>query len=304
MSDYIVITDYAAKDALLTGNPAKLVKGTEIKADLDAVAVAVATKYDSTDLGVTVQAYDADTTKNDVANTFTAQQSFSNNIAFTGTGNRITGDFSNVTRALSVLFQTSTGGANRTQVGAIPPAGATQAQFEVLNDPDATDCQLGQFLLSASDLRITSTIQGTAIYLPMTFYTGGAERMRIDSSGNVLVTGATGLGYGTGAGGTVTQGTSRTTGVTINKPTGAITLFSKAATAALVDSFIVTNSLVAATDVIQLSFQSCTVDATDIYIPVVSQVSAGSFRVSIYTPAATADEAPVLNFAIIKGSAT
>ena len=59
MSDYIVITDYAAKDALLTGNPAKLVKGTEIKADFDAVAVAVATKHDSTDIGVAVQAYDS-----------------------------------------------------------------------------------------------------------------------------------------------------------------------------------------------------------------------------------------------------
>jgi hypothetical protein len=62
MSDYIVITDYAAKDAMLTGNPSKLVKGTEIGADFDAVAVAVATKFDSTDLGVTVQPYDADLT--------------------------------------------------------------------------------------------------------------------------------------------------------------------------------------------------------------------------------------------------
>jgi hypothetical protein len=59
MSDYIVITDYSAKDALLTGNPAKLVKGTEIKADFDAVAVAVATKHDSGDIGVAVQAYDS-----------------------------------------------------------------------------------------------------------------------------------------------------------------------------------------------------------------------------------------------------
>lgn len=57
MSDYIKITDYAAKDNLLTGDPAKLVKGSEIGADFDAVAVAVATKYDSTDLGVTIQAY-------------------------------------------------------------------------------------------------------------------------------------------------------------------------------------------------------------------------------------------------------
>ena len=46
MSDYSKITDYAAKDTLLTGNPGKLVKGSEIGADFDAVAVAVATKAD------------------------------------------------------------------------------------------------------------------------------------------------------------------------------------------------------------------------------------------------------------------
>lgn len=46
MANYTKITDYAAKDALVTGNPAKLVKGTEIGADFDAVATAVATKAD------------------------------------------------------------------------------------------------------------------------------------------------------------------------------------------------------------------------------------------------------------------
>ena len=59
MSNYIKITDYQAKDSLLTGDPAKLVKGTEIGADFDAVVVAVATKHDSSDIGVTVQAYSA-----------------------------------------------------------------------------------------------------------------------------------------------------------------------------------------------------------------------------------------------------
>ena len=47
MADYVKITDYAAKDALLTGNPAKLVRGAEIGADFDAVATAVATKADT-----------------------------------------------------------------------------------------------------------------------------------------------------------------------------------------------------------------------------------------------------------------
>ncbi len=47
MSNYAKIVDYAAKDALLTGNPSKIVKGSEIGADFDAVAVAVATKANS-----------------------------------------------------------------------------------------------------------------------------------------------------------------------------------------------------------------------------------------------------------------
>ena len=45
--NYVKITNYAAKDALLTGNPSKVVSGTEIGADFDAVATAVATKVDS-----------------------------------------------------------------------------------------------------------------------------------------------------------------------------------------------------------------------------------------------------------------
>lgn len=60
MSDYTKSVDFAAKDALITGNPAKVVKGTEIDTEFNNIATAIATKYDSTDLGVTLQAYDAD----------------------------------------------------------------------------------------------------------------------------------------------------------------------------------------------------------------------------------------------------
>ena len=47
MSNYVKLVDYAAKDALLTGNPSKLVKGAELGPEFDAVATAVATKADS-----------------------------------------------------------------------------------------------------------------------------------------------------------------------------------------------------------------------------------------------------------------
>lgn len=59
MSDYSKITDYAAKDALLTGDPLKKIKGTEIGADFDAVSTAIATKYDSSNVGSAIQAYSA-----------------------------------------------------------------------------------------------------------------------------------------------------------------------------------------------------------------------------------------------------
>jgi hypothetical protein len=107
-----------------------------------------------------------------------------------------------------------------------------------------------------------------------------------------------GLGYGTGTGGAVTQATSRTTGVTLNKTNGAITLVSAAGTATW-QSFTVTNSTVAATDVVVLSQKS----GTDLYMMHVTAVAAGSFRISFATTGGTTTEQPVFNFAVIKAVA-
>jgi hypothetical protein len=46
MSDYVKSTDFAAKDALASGNAAKIVKGTEIDTEFNNIATAVATKAD------------------------------------------------------------------------------------------------------------------------------------------------------------------------------------------------------------------------------------------------------------------
>lgn len=58
MSDYTPVTDFSAKDSLLTGNPNKLAKGSDIDLETAAIATAIATKYDSADLGVTLQGWD------------------------------------------------------------------------------------------------------------------------------------------------------------------------------------------------------------------------------------------------------
>jgi hypothetical protein len=47
MSDYIKSTNFASKDSLASGNPLKIVKGTEIDTEFNNIATAVATKLDS-----------------------------------------------------------------------------------------------------------------------------------------------------------------------------------------------------------------------------------------------------------------
>lgn len=124
---------------------------------------------------------------------------------------------------------------------------------------------------------------------------GGADNL---FSGNVLVFGAGGLGYTTGSGGAVTQTTSRSTGVTLDKTNGAITLVS-AAGSTTATTFTVTNSTVAATDVIHI----CQKSGTDKYIVLVTNVAAGSFQITFYTTGGTTTEQPVFNFAILKSVA-
>jgi hypothetical protein len=136
-------------------------------------------------------------------------------------------------------------------------------------------------------------ISGVSI---LSFRTSATERARIDSSGNLLVTSTGGLGYGTGSGGAVTQATSRTTGVTLNKTNGAITLVSAAGLATF-QSFTVTNSTVAATDVVHVTQKS----GTDLYQIFVTATAAGSFRISYATTGGITVEQPVFNFAVIKG---
>lgn len=105
------------------------------------------------------------------------------------------------------------------------------------------------------------------------------------------------FGYGTGAGGAVTQATSRTTGVTLNKACGQITLASAAGSTAW-QTFTVTNSLVAATDTIHVSQAS----GTDLYMVHVTNVAAGSFKISFATTGGTTTEQPVFNFAVLKAT--
>jgi hypothetical protein len=117
-------------------------------------------------------------------------------------------------------------------------------------------------------------------------------------SGDVNIFGAGKLGYTTGSGGAVTQTTSRTSTVTLNKTNGAITLVS-AAGSTTYQSFVVVNSTVSATDVIVLSMQD-SVSAANSYNLIPYAVGAGFFGIRVAAVSGTVTEAPTINFAVIK----
>jgi hypothetical protein len=70
MADYTKTTDFATKDGLPSGNPDKLVKGTEIDVEFNAIETASATKANSSNPATTgTHTHTGDTT---VTGTLTA----------------------------------------------------------------------------------------------------------------------------------------------------------------------------------------------------------------------------------------
>jgi hypothetical protein len=107
------------------------------------------------------------------------------------------------------------------------------------------------------------------------------------------------IGYGTGAQGTVTQATSKSTGVTLNKSAGQITMNNAALAAATNVTFTLTNSTLSAKDVLILTVSGAATSGA--YNCWVSSMAAGSATVTLrnITAATSLSEAVVLNFAII-----
>jgi hypothetical protein len=107
------------------------------------------------------------------------------------------------------------------------------------------------------------------------------------------------FGYTAAAQGTVTQATSKSTGVTLNKSAGQITMNAAALAGSTAVSFTLTNSLISANDVLILNVGSGgTAVAYTVYT---SSIAAGSAVVTLrnLTTATSLSEAVVINFALI-----
>jgi|15BtaG_2_1085339.scaffolds.fasta_scaffold00398_12 hypothetical protein len=155
-----------------------------------------------------------------------------------------------------------------------------------------SDVDTGLFLSSTGTLGLA--IAGTSLA------TLNANSFTV--AGGVKSTDATaGIGYATGAGSTVTQITSITTGVTINAAAGEIKTVASTLAENAEATFTVTNSAVGLQDTIVLSMQSTS--SAGLPVLYVSAVAVGSFDVTISNLAAAAlDNTLTMNFAVIKGA--
>lgn len=105
------------------------------------------------------------------------------NLNFTGTARRITGDFSNAPVGNRLMFQTSVANG-ATGVYAIPNGTAQIAAFTAAGSSDPANAPVFSLTQYATESRLVAGAAGTGAFTPVTFYAGGAERLRISVDGN------------------------------------------------------------------------------------------------------------------------
>lgn len=123
----------------------------------------------------------------------------------------------------------------------------------------------------------------------------------VSASGSVKSSSASGgVGYDTGAGGTVTQATSKSTAVTLNVVCGQIIMHNASLAGGGRVEFTFNNSAIAAADVVKFCI-SGGVATGGVYMVDTKSVSAGSCVVGVSSNAAGAlGEAVELNFVVLK----
>ena len=161
----------------------------------------------------------------------------------------------------------------------------------------------GITLISATTVTGTTTTNGGNLRLTSNTLsstdTNGNITISPNGTGEIIMTKPMGYG-GASTGGTVTQLTSRTTSVTLNKLCGQITLFAGSIAGLSTQEFSLSNSFIDATDVVLISFASGLTSAQ--YDVTVTQTDVGSCKIAIHNVnnSATGTDTPVINFIVVK----
>ena len=229
-----------------------------------------------------------------------------------GTINSTTGTIQNLSATTSTFLGTITGSTNVINIGSgqiyksengavgigtISPRSIIEASGVVASSGSSGGFQLYDRGVNSSSIIIYSP---QAADFRIFDVATSSDRFKVDTNGDCLVVSNARIGYGAGSGGTATQGTSKTTGVTLNKPTGQITMHNASLGNGASVNFALTNSFISAVDTLSVNATAfggytvqCTNTATGAATIRVTNISGGSLS-----------EAVTIQFSIIKGSAT
>ena len=126
---------------------------------------------------------------------------------------------------------------------------------------------------------------------------------QVISMGNIIEKTGAGIGYGTGSGGTVTQLTSKSTAVSLNKPCGQIIMNSAALAAGAVVYFIFYNSLITMSDTVVINTQAVSYLTLNSYDVKVEAIANGYCYITVKNTTASSISDPLgLEFTVIKGA--
>lgn len=223
------------------------------------------------------------------------------NLNFTGDARRIRFPFVGTPVGNRMLFQSSTVDA-ATYIGVIPNGTGRSAGITFSNSSDPDNAGYGYIHMSHTEMLISSVAAlgtggtgGLPGAVPLVLAGRGAS-MVIGDGAVVVTYGA--LGYGPGAGGTATQTASLTATVNLNKPSGAITMFSPIPPGG--DAiFTVVNSFAADGDLVVAMVRSALIA----YSVKTETCTTGQFRLRVQNSGGgTYTVDPIIDFIIIKGA--
>jgi hypothetical protein len=192
------------------------------------------------------------------------------------------------TTLLATTFSTVSAAAHVDIAGSTVTADGTDADIDITLTPKGAGKVVADGVSIDGGVIATTTTNANIVLSP-------------NGTGEIIATRPFGYG-GSGTGGTVTQATNRTTGVTLNRLSGQITLFAATAISGHgSNEFTLTNSFIDPTDVVYVCFASGLTGAS--YDATVTAVGTGSCKIAVsnHNNSATPADTPVLNFVVIKG---
>ena len=170
-----------------------------------------------------------------------------------------------------------------------------------LHDASAPIIQLTNSVTGNSDANRGGLIYQAASDLILENKESGGK-VSLNSSGN-FVSNHGKVGYGTGAGNSVTQSGNKDSTVTCNKPSGRITTSAQSLAAGASVTFILNNTFISEYDVIAANVRFSPSNSARYYDVKITNISNGSCQVNIQnTSGGALAEAVQINFAIISGS--